>query len=168
MAFIKKHWFSFIVGLLLAVFLLMFILILIAPKQDVQKRGFVACSHQLLADLGECERGLWCSGKAVLRCSWCDIKVIGRGLQNWAKGSQPAPWSNYIYEAEIPQNGFIDEAARQEYLVRFPDTEREMERLNLLRKELENEQNIIENGQDLWPEEDKSAGVGSDRPVSGD
>lgn len=151
MIWIKKYWFHVVAGLSAGIFGLLFVLILAAPKQDAQNRGFVACSQQLLQRLGQCDHRLWCSSKAVAANSRCDIAVIWHGICSWIDGKQPYPWSNYLYEPEL--SGWVDEEARQEYLKQYPDTKQEMEKLHQLRKELEDEQNARQNTQDLWPEE---------------
>lgn len=151
MSFIKNYWFGLCLGLMMFVFMTMFILILIAPKQDVQNRGFVFCTQNLIDDLSDCERNLWCSSKAIVKNTWCDLKIIGKGFSLWLNKEQPAPWSNYIFEPETPQDAFIDEDARAEFLEQYPNVKQDMENLHLLRKELENEQNLQDDPKELWP-----------------
>ncbi len=147
----KRDWFYVVAGLVAVFFVLLFLLLLIAPKQDARNRGFAACSQQLLQRLEQCEHRLWCSGRVIVATSRCDIAVVWQGFFDWIDGKQPYPWSNYIYEPEIVS--LVDEDARREYLKQYPDTKQEMEKLHILRKELENEQNTQQNIQDLWPEE---------------
>ena len=64
-------------------------------------------------------------------------------MVDWTKGTQPTPWSNYIFEPDV-SSPFIDEKARSEYLKNYPDTKAEMERLHILRKDLENDQDTSE------------------------
>lgn len=154
MGFFKHHWFNIILGCLIAVFVIMLFLIIISPKQDAKGRGFVACTQDLLDDLIFCERRIGCSMKAIAANTWCDVKVITKGAKDWAKGMQQYPWSNYIYEPEKPENQFVDEDARREYLKQYPDTKKEMELKDLLRKELENEQNTIKNNEISWNEDE--------------
>lgn len=54
--------------------------------------------------------------------------------------SQPAPWSNYIFIPELPEDENFDNAARAEYFKTNPDIAVEMQDLKQLNKELENEQ----------------------------
>lgn len=154
MAFIKNYWFGTLLGLAVSAFMLMLMLILIAPKQDVQNRGFVYCTQNLIDDLADCNRALWCSSKAVSKNTWCDIKIIADGFLLWMDNKQPKPWSNYIFKPELPQNSFVDEEARAEYLKQYPDVKQEMESLHKLRKELENEQNLQIDTTDLWQAEE--------------
>lgn len=154
MSFIKNYWFGIILGLMMFVFMLILILILIAPKQDAKNRGFVFCTQNLMDNLADCDRALWCSSKAVLRNTLCDFKIISTGLSLWAKGKQPRPWSNYIFEPEPVQNPFVDEEARAEYLKQYPNVKLEMENLHKLRKELENEQSLQTDTEKLWQTEE--------------
>lgn len=150
MSFIKNYWFSILLGLALFVFMLILVLILAAPKQDAKNRGFVFCSQNLMDDLNDCNRALWCSGKAIFKTTFCDLKIIGTGLSLWAKGKQPRPWSNYIFEPEPLKNSFVDEDARIKYLEQYPNVKTEMENLHKLRKELENEQSLQTDIEKLW------------------
>ncbi len=153
MAFIKHHWFGLCIGLFLIVFMLMLVLILLAPKQDAKSRGFIPCTEVMVDTLLTCDREVWCASRAVLQNSWCDIKVIGRGIKLWGQGKQPYPWSNYIFTPELPLTSFVDEEARQQYLKEYPNTKQEMERLHILRKELENEETNVQDNSELWQEE---------------
>lgn len=153
MSFIKKYWFGTTIGLFLAMFIVVLVLILISPKQDAKNRGFVYCTQNLIDDLIECDKQLWCTSKSILKNSWCDIHIIGQGLRNWVKGQQDYPWSNYIFEPELSQDSYVDEEARQEYLKEFPNTSLEMKNLLKLRKELENEENMQVDLKELWQEE---------------
>jgi hypothetical protein len=31
------------------------------------------------------------------------MQIIAQGFQNWINGEQETPWSNYIFEPELPQ-----------------------------------------------------------------
>lgn len=132
---------------------MMMLLILLSPKYDAQNRGFVACTQSLLDELVECEHKIGCSMRAVAANSWCDIKTIVKGAKDWLNGQQDTPWSNYIYEPEMPKNPLIDEDARAEYLRAHPNTKEDMERLHRQRKEMENEQNSTNEFENFWPEQ---------------
>lgn len=153
MNFIKKHWFSCTISGMIFCFLAVFVLILLAPKQDKQGRGFIPCTQKMVQELLECDYKLLCSSKTVLANNWCMLKIIGSGISEWAQGKQSRPWSNYIFTPELPLNDYIDEEARQAYLAENPDTLSEMYRLNLLRKELENEEAGSFSNKDLWNKE---------------
>lgn len=168
MSLIKHYWFSILMGLLIAVFMVMLILILIAPKQDARSRGFIPCTQSMVDQLIECERKLWCSGGAIVQNAWCDLKVIGAGFKDWTVGKQPRPWSNYIFKAELPLNSMVDEEARQDYLKQYPNVQQEMENLHKLRKELENEQNQQDAMSEIWPTDDDPSQLGSDGPLQRD
>ncbi len=140
MKLIKNYWFGGLIGIFLTCFVLLFAVILIAPKQDAKGRGFVACTQKMIDNLFECDKAFWCSIGAISENTLCDIKIIGKGLVDWSNKKQPYPWSNYIFEPEINVNPYIDEKEHKEYLAEFPQTVQEMIKLKELNKELENEQ----------------------------
>ena len=143
MSFIKHHWFGLLTALPVVFFSLFLVLILFAPKQDAKGRGFVQCTQIMAEELLLCNKSPICTIRAILSNTACDITVIADGVVDWAKGNQPTPWSNYIFEPDVPAS-FVDEEAHSEYLKNYPDTKAEMERLHILRKDLENEQNTLE------------------------
>ena len=137
MNFIRRYWFGLVTGLLVFLCFVLFILVLISPRQDAQKRGFIPCTENMAEEIMACENNkVLCLLKAVLANSWCDIKVIGQGMSDWAKGNQPYPWSNYIFVPKIVQNEDV-----AEYLKNNPNIKAEMEQLKKLNEELENEEN---------------------------
>ena len=153
MNFVKNHWFSCLIAGMMLCFFCIFVLILLAPKQDAKGRGFIPCTQEMVQKLLDCDRKFFCSTKVVFDNNLCMLKVIGHGFSDWLNHKQPRPWSNYIFEPEIPLNTYIDEEARQNYLNENPDTSAEMQRLNLLRKELENEEANNSGIENLWNEE---------------
>lgn len=139
MTFIKNHWFGLITGLIIFCFLCLFILVLISPRQDEDKRGFIPCTEAMADKMLACpeEGKAFCMLKAVLGNSWCDAKVIGRGVKNWVTGKQSAPWSNYIFIPRVPVDQ--EDEHLQEYYKNNPNIGAEMQELKELNKELENE-----------------------------
>lgn len=81
---------------------LFFLLVLLSPRYDSQKRGFIPCTETLAQNLLNCpqESKYSCGIKHILHHSWCNVKVIGTGFSNWWHGKQETPWSNYIFEPE--------------------------------------------------------------------
>ena len=140
MGFIKKYWFALIVLFLMFWMGTVMVLIVLSPKQDAQKRGFIVCTEQMIENLQACERGIFCSSRVVIENNWCVFKVINKGMIDWIQGRQERPWSNYIFEPDLTGIGYVDEEARQEYLKEHPDVVEEMEKLHRLRKDLENEE----------------------------
>ena len=141
MNLIKKYWFATIIGILLVFFGLLVGALILSPKQDLQNRGFVKCTQNLIDELSFCNRKIGCTIVAISENTWCDIKVFVLGFAGWINKNQPTPWSNYIFEPELPISQYVDEAEHKEYIKQNPDTDKEIEKLNILRKELENEQN---------------------------
>jgi len=152
MSFIKRYWFAATIGLLVSLCFLLLVLLLISPKQDSKERGFVRCTQNMIEHLIVCDKKIGCSLGAIAVNTLCDIKVVGKGVVDWIDGKQPRPWSNYIYVPEVEPNPFVDEDARQEYLKQHPDIKQEMQKLNKLRKELEDEENKQMFNEEMLPE----------------
>lgn len=152
MSFIKTHWLGLISGFIIFCFLAMFVLVLLSPRLDAQKRGFIPCTEAMAETMLNCpsDGRYSCMSKAILGNSWCDMKIIASGLKSWVGGKQSYPWSNYIFVPELPQDEGFDEQARAEYLKNNSDIIQEMQNLKILHEELENEQqNIGLNPEDL-------------------
>lgn len=143
MSLIRRHWFGLLTGFMIFVFFVLFILVLLSPRQDVQKRGFIPCTEAMAENILECEGNRFiCLFSGVIGNSWCDMKVVGRGFKDWIKGKQSMPWSNYIFIPELPVDEAFDDDARAEYLKTSPDIKAEMQQLQKLSEELENEENV--------------------------
>lgn len=95
---LKWFYFGFLAVLLSYVFYFAIVLLL-SPKNDIKNRGFVACTKELVVNLGECESGqLSCVLGSFYDDTKCNSQIIFTGLKNWLKGEQTTPWSNYIFE----------------------------------------------------------------------
>ena len=142
MTFLRNHWFGLLIGTVTFVFMILFVLILLSPRQDARRRGFIPCTETMAEKLLSCSGNkLGCLFSAITANSWCDIKVVGRGLSGWISGKQRTPWSNYIFVPEISADAFFDENARKAYLKISPDIRSEMRQLQKLNEELENAEN---------------------------
>lgn len=136
MNFIRHHWFGLIISLGFAFFMAVFFLVLIAPNQDEQKRGFVPCSETMVDKVQHCAGQKLCVLQAVCANTFCNIKVIGRGWQQWWQGQQPTPWSNYIFVPQLPQRYFDDES---NYYAPEHEVRAQMQNLQKLNEKLEKE-----------------------------
>lgn len=145
MSFIKTHWIGLISGFFIFCFLVMFILVLLSPRLDAKKRGFIPCTENMAETMLSCpeDAKYSCIFKAILGNSWCDMKVIGSGLKNWLTGKQPYPWSNYIFVPEYQQDEDFNDEARAEYIKNNADINQEMYNLKKWHEELENEQQQV-------------------------
>ncbi|MDR1693997.1 MAG: hypothetical protein LBR70_02230 [Lactobacillaceae bacterium] len=137
MQFIKRHWFGLIVSIVVFVYIFLFIIVLTSPRQDLQKRGFIPCTEQFIADAESC-KGSWCMFKAVGKNSLCDFGVVGDGFAGWIKGEQSTPWNGYIFEPEIE---VMDDELRDFYDSN-PNIYKDLEKLRELNQELQNEIDI--------------------------
>ena len=148
MKYITEHWLGIICSFLIFCFLVMFILVLLSPRQDTQKRGFIPCTEKMVEQMSNCqeESKFSCMLTSILKNSWCDMSVIAKGINNWIHGKQTFPWSNYIFIPTRPQDEDFDAEARKEYLQKNPDFQTEMQQLKEKHMELKHEQkNIIFN-----------------------
>ncbi len=141
MRFIKHHWFGLIISLFMLAYLLVFVLVLFAPRYDEQKRGFIPCTEIMAEELIFCDNNAWCMLKTIGKNTWCDTKVVARGFGQWLKGEQKTPWANYIFEPQLPQQNTETEVEAEESLQEFyeqtPDIEASMQNLRKLNRELE-------------------------------
>ncbi|MBE6448078.1 MAG: hypothetical protein E7018_02125 [Alphaproteobacteria bacterium] len=141
MNFVRHHWFGLIMSIVVCAFMLMFVLVLLSPRQDAKKRGFIPCTETLAENILSCQKNkVFCLLSAVVKNSWCDAKVIGAGFSMWVGGEQSTPWANYIFEPEIVFDGIDDPEAREQYLKENPNLKTEMIELKRLSEELENEE----------------------------
>lgn len=103
LGFFKEYWFGMLTSLILLMGFLFFLLVLLSPRQDIQKRGFIPCTETLAQNILDCpaETKYRCIFAEIMQNSWCDIKVIGLGFTNWIRGRQSTPWANYIFKPEI-------------------------------------------------------------------
>ena len=91
----------FLLGAFVLFVLYLTIMLAISPKQDRQKRGFIACTEQLVLDVAECKRGsIICPLKYLGHDMACNTAVILDGFGAWLRGRQPTPWANYLFAAE--------------------------------------------------------------------
>lgn len=134
--YIKYHWFGLTLSLVVALFMLQFLLVLIAPHHDVQQRGFASCTQQLSQDAETCKSSALCVLKAVINNTFCDTKIILSGLSEWMSGRQERPWSNYLFVPEMPESEEPDEELEEFYL-NNPNLLEQMEELKQKHKELE-------------------------------
>lgn len=151
MSYIKLHWFGILVSTFVAWVLLVFVLVLFSPRQDLQGRGFIPCTETMADKMLGCEKNkAWCMLGAIVDNSFCDMKVVAKGFGSWITGQQSRPWSNYLFTPEALDDDF-DEQAKSEYLQNNPDIEAEMIELKQLHEEIENEQ--LQSQQELLKQE---------------
>lgn len=126
-------------GLFLLVFGVVYMttVMYLSPRQDMQERGFIPCTKQLVFDLSGCSGGeIKCPLKLLWQDMKCNVKVVGTGAKDWLKGKQAAPWSNYLFEPELLPN---DEAYpyAEEINQSIPDFEKQHDFILQKQQELE-------------------------------
>ncbi len=141
MNFIRCHWFGLSVSLVVFFFLCVFALVLAAPHQDEQKRGFVPCTEKMAEELHNCNGRKMCVLERIVDNTFCNIGVIGEGIKLWATGKQSAPWSNYLFVPDIKRPSATDGVEAEESLAEYyessPDIGAEMDELYELNQQLE-------------------------------
>ena len=74
--FVKKHWFTVLMSLLVAFYLMVFVFVLVSPKVDKQNRGFIPCTQQMTVKVLENKQQSSSRLiKIVLDNTFCDIKA---------------------------------------------------------------------------------------------
>lgn len=142
MTFLKQHWFGALISLLLAFYTIVFTLVIISPKDDLQRRGFISCTDDFVLETSACD-GSMCMISAVINNNFCNVHIIFSGLSSWIKGEQATPWSNYLFTPEIEDSEYEDDIELMEYYKNSPELREELEQLIKLNKELENNDTSI-------------------------
>ena len=140
MHFLKNHWFGALMWLMILAAVFLAVAVLFSPRQDLDRRGFIPCTETMADDMLACNKSLGCMLKAVVANSWCDIKVIGRGVKLWLTGAQTAPWSNYWFTPRLEEQ----DPGLEEFYRKNPDLPKQMRELKKLNEELENDDTNIE------------------------
>lgn len=141
--FLKKHWFGFLIFIIVFVYVAMILIVVSAPRQDKHDRGFIKCTKAMMNELAACpqERRTGCIMKGVIKNNLCDFKIIYDGAAGWIQGKQPRPWSNYFFAPELETETDETPTDQQEELKEFyrqnPDIKNQMELLNQERLKLE-------------------------------
>ncbi len=112
MDFFKRHWFGLLLSLVVFVYFAVFLLVLFAPRDDEQKRGFSKCSSLLLEDITNCQKNAFCTLGSIMTYSGCNFTVVGEGLKLWLLNQQKNPWDNYFFEQKISSNIADDDLAQ--------------------------------------------------------
>lgn len=140
MNFIKHYWFGLLSSSIVFLGFFLFLLVLVSPRTDVQKRGFIPCTEAMAEGMTSCpqSRQYRCMFGYILKNSWCDIKVVGTGLKLWAKREQKTPWSNFIFVPELPVDPDAQEdEVLQEFYENNPNFRFDMNKLKSLNDSLE-------------------------------
>lgn len=148
MAFLKHHWFGFILSAIVLIYLVVFLLVLVSPQQDAEGRGFVKCTNELRSEVTRCAGGKFCVLGAVVDSGFCNIGVVGSGVINWVKGNQKTPWANYLFAPEKITVSDGDEyaAGLADFYRENPNPAQGME--NLKKANVELEDKVKDNGKE--------------------
>ena len=150
---IKKHAFVLVCSVIFVFYFLFLSLVFFAPRVDLQERGFVFCTKQMMDALTSCgKKEVLCASKVVLKNHVCDFNVVKTGFVAWLKGTQKTPWANYYFEPVIEAESDLKDEELQIYYQKHLDMLSEMEDLNKKHIELEKQIKHIENEKTIMPE----------------
>lgn len=145
-SFIRHYWFGLLASVILFVGIVFFLLVLISPRQDSQKRGFIPCTEAMAEGMMSCpdDGKIRCMLGHILQNSWCDMRVVGRGFRLWFAGEQKAPWSNYIFTPELEEPDDAEDEELNQFRQENPHLDLELEYMKKLNKQLEETNNAVE------------------------
>lgn len=141
--FLKYHWFGLIVSIIGGCYVLIFLLVLFAPKQDKLNRGFIPCTKTLVQEMFACTNNkAWCMSQSIIKNTWCDTKVIIGGIGAWLTGKQNTPWANYYFTPILENKGQKQDISPelQQFYDENPNIAEQME--TLARQSLEQRINL--------------------------
>ena len=136
MRFIKEYWFGITISIFLLCAVVYFVLVFVSPRYDLQRRGFVSCTEELASNVESCGRNsTLCTMGAIWADNVCNMQIIAQGFQNWINGEQETPWSNYIFEPELPQEVTDENTELENFYQENPNLYQDMQNLKKLNKE---------------------------------
>ena len=140
--FVKKYWFTTLITIFIVLYLTVFLCVLFSPKTDKLNRGFIPCTEQMTAKmLQNKEQSSFALAKIIIENTYCDAKVVAKGLTNWVKGEQSTPWANYFFEPEIEPEIVPNDEELLKFYEENPYLSKDMEELDKKRQELEQQIN---------------------------
>lgn len=155
----------FLLGIFMLFVVYLTVMLAISPKQDRQKRGFIACTEQLVLDVAECERGsILCPLKYLGHDMACNTAVILDGFGAWLRGRQPTPWANYLFVAESLE--VTDEDFDSSHIENMDELEQQRQFIQHKQQELDAAKNrslnlrndvLMSAPEEILPEDEKSA-----------
>ena len=155
----------FLLGIFMLFVVYLTVMLAISPKQDRQKRGFIACTEQLVLDVAECERGsILCPLKYLGHDMACNTAVILDGFGAWLRGRQPTPWANYLFVAESLEA--TDEDFDSNHIENMDELEQQRQFIQHKQQELDAAKNrslnlrddvLMSAPEEILPEDEKSA-----------
>lgn len=136
--YIKKHIFMIVFSLVFGLYFCFLMLIFFAPRVDLEERGFVKCTKNMIADFSNCQKNkVRCAVKTMFKNHICDFNVVKTGFSQWLKGEQKTPWANYYFEPVTEDLNPAEDEELQAYYQKHQDILSEMEELNQKYFELE-------------------------------
>lgn len=155
----------FLLGAFVLFVVYLTVMLAVSPKQDRQKRGFIACTEQLVLDVAECERGsIGCPLKYLGHDMACNTAVILDGFGAWLRGRQPTPWANYLFVAEPLES--LDEDFNSNHIENMEELEQQRQFIQHKQQELDaakkrslnlRDDVLMSAPEDILPEDEKSA-----------
>lgn len=140
--------------------------IYLSPRTDLQNRGFIGCTRQMVIDLQQCQAGkIGCPFRYLVKDMKCNIKVVYAGLSGWISGNQPTPWANYLFVPELSETTADDTTSSSERQSEMQNLEKRNLFIKQKQQELEDAKQRILNidsdellaNPDIAPQQHKSA-----------
>lgn len=98
----------YLLALLVIFVAYMALALVMSPRQDLQKRGFIPCTEDFVLQVSDCTRGnMLCPLQYLWRDTTCNATVILDGLGAWVRGRQPTPWANYLFVPTLSEPSAI-------------------------------------------------------------
>jgi len=112
--FLKEYWFGICLGFFVFLFILFAVIVMIAPHNDAQMRGFTPCTYQMITDFNSKSKVKMSETFFIInRCYGCYLKVIGKGAVDFISGRQQMPWSNYLFKSESVDSENLEDEAQE-------------------------------------------------------
>ena len=136
--FFKKYWFSLLIALFISAYVMVFLFVLFSPKEDDLERGFIPCTKQMSEKiLQNKEQSYLNLANIIIENTYCDTKVVVKGVINWLKGEQKTPWANYFFEPVLEKNKEKKDEELAKFYLENPYISEDMKNLDKERKILE-------------------------------
>lgn len=140
MGFLRRNYFGIIIVIFILLSAMFFTIIIISPKEDTQKRGFVMCTEKFVTNASQCkDKAFSCISKHIWYDFTCNLSVISDGFSLWVSGEQEKPWSNYIYEPDLLSHNIdlYNQDGIETLYEENPNILEDMQQVRLLNKEME-------------------------------
>lgn len=138
MNFIKRNFFGFLIAMIIISSGTLFVAMIISPKEDLQKRGFIPCTEKFVQQASACENSKTCLVGGIFEHMVCGFEVLGEGFSKWIDGEQKTPWENYIFSpiVEVKNNEHMNQEGIDDLYRENPNIVEDMIQTQKLHEEM--------------------------------